>query len=227
LTRDRSEEATLVEIRGGRGKVLILTPQPMTGALIGMLVELAQLEPVFADTDERPEDALARVHPLLVIVADGAIDSYRSDLFVARTQHRGVGIVVFGLGSDESVAEWARQRDLPYLTLPTDAERFGRIIDQAIRKDRRSRLAGDRRTPARIERAADGTLVFHDEEGRRWYVYDRRTGERRRSNPTEAESYRLFVSDDGLELRCSLAPHEFSDKTPATLERQLARATAD
>lgn len=199
----------------------------MTGALIGMLVELAQLEPVFADPDERPEDALARVHPLLVIVTDGAIDAYRSDLFVARAQHRGVAVVVFGVGSDESAAEWARQRDLPYLTLPTDTERFGRIIDQAIRKERRSRLAGDRRTPAHIDRAADGTLVFHDEAGRRWYVYDRRTGERRRADATATESYRAFVRDDGLELRCSLAPHEFSDKTPATLERQLARATPD
>lgn len=208
--------------------MLILTPQAMTGALLGMLVELAQLEPVFAEPDERPEDALARVLPLLVIVADGAVEAYRSDLFVARAQHRGVGVVVFDVGGHADTADWARQRELPYLQLPTDAEVFGRLIDQAIRHERRSRLAGDRRAAARTERAIDGTLVFHDGAGRRWYVYDRRSGERRRANPEEGESYRVFVSDDGgVELRCPLAPAEFRDKTPATLERQLARASSN
>src|SRR5439155_413150 len=144
--------------------------------------------------------------------ADGAVEAYRSDLFVARAQHRGVGVVVFDVGGHADTADWARQRELPYLQLPTDAEVFGRLIDQAIRRERRSRLAGDRRAAARTERAIDGTLVFHDGAGRRWYVYDRRSGERRRANPEEGESYRVFVSDDGgVELRCPLAPAEFQE----------------
>jgi hypothetical protein len=194
----------------------------MTGALLGMLVELAQLEPVFAQPDERPEDALTRLLPLLVVIADASVDAFRSDLFLARAQHRGIGIVVFGKSGESEIESWARDRDLPYLVLPTDAEAFGRLLDQATRQDRRARLAGDRRT-ARTERGVDGTLILQTESGERWYVYDRRSGERRRSE--SSESYRVFVNQEGVELRVPLAPHEFSDKTAETLERQLARAT--
>jgi hypothetical protein len=205
--------------------VLILTPQPMTGALLGMLVELAQLEPVFANPDERPEDALSRLLPLLVIIADANVDAYRSDLFLARAQHRGVNVVVFGSSGGHDVASWARERGLPYLVLPTDAEAFGRLLDQATRQDRRSRLAGDRRSSARTERAVDGTLILQTESGERWYVYDRRSGERRRPEDAPAESHRVFVNEAGVELRIPLEAHEFRDKTPESLERQLARAT--
>lgn len=210
-------------LRTNRGKVLILTPQPMTGALLGMLVELSELDPVFADVNERPEEALTRHVPLLVVIADGAVDSFKSDLFLARANHRGIGVVVFGVSHRGDTSTWAKERGLPYLELPTDAEVFGRILDQATRQDRRSRLAGDRRTPAHIERAVDGTLVFQAESGERWYVYDRRSGERRRPEPADL-SYRAFVNQEGVELRVPLEPHEFSDKSPETLQRQLARA---
>jgi len=200
----------------------------MTAALLGMLVELAQLEPVFAEPSERPEDALNRLVPILVVIADGDVDAFTSDLFVARAQHRGIGVIVFGIGKRgrRQPPEWARQRGLPYLELPTDAEQFGRILDQAIRQDRRSRLAGDRRSSAHVERAVDGTLIFHAESGERWYVYDRRSGERRRTPEQAAieESYRAFVNQAGVELRVALDPDEFGDKSPRTLESQLARA---
>jgi len=196
----------------------------MAGALLGMLVELSQLEPVFADPSERPEDALARHLPLLVIITDGEIDAFKSDLFIARAQHRGIGVVVFGRPSSGTTAEWAKERGLPYLELPTDAEAFGRILDQATRQDRRSRLAGDRRRPPHTERGADGTLILQAESGERWYVYDRRAGERRGASPMPPDSYRVFVNQEGVELRVALAPHEFMEKTPDALQQQLARA---
>ena len=196
----------------------------MTGALLGMLVELAQLEPVFANADERPEDALNRLLPVMVVIADGDVEAFRSDLFLARAQHRGIGVVVFGTAAHPEVESWARERSLPYLVLPTDAEAFGRLLDQASRTDRRAKLAGDRRN-ARIERAVDGTLILQTETGERWYVYDRRSQERRRTEPAVVDSYRAFVNQDGVELRVPLEPDEFRDKSPATLERQLARAT--
>jgi hypothetical protein len=213
-----------VVLRANRGKVLILTPQAMAGALLGMLVELSQLEPVFADPAERPEDALMRHLPVLVIIADGHVDTYRSDLFLARAQHRGVHVVVFGHGDPAGSREWANQHSLPYLELPTDAEAFGRILDQATRQDRRSRLVGDRRNAAHVEKSLDGTLIFLAESGERWYVYDRRSGERRRAEQSDSDSYRLFINEDGIELRVPLAAHEFKDRTPETLQRQLSRA---
>lgn len=198
----------------------------MAGALIAMLVELAQLEPVFANPDERPEDALARHVPLLVIIADGNVDAYRSDLFLARAQNRGIRVIAFGSGRGDT-ATWAAERGLAYLVLPTDAEAFGRLLDQATREERRSRLAGDRRSPARTERALDGTLIFQAESGERWYVYDRRSGQRRRADQAADESYRAFVNDSGVELRIPLEPHEFRDRTPEALQQQLARASRD
>jgi hypothetical protein len=213
-----------VELRAGRGKVLILTPQAMTGALLGMLVELAQLEPVFAEPNERAEDALTRLSPLLVVVADSGVDSFMSDLFIARAQHRGIAVIAFGISDQDKASDWATQRGIRYLRLPTDGEAFGRILDQAIRNDRRSRLAGDRRSP-RVERGVDGTLIFQAESGERWYVYDRRAGERRRiEQPPPSQAYRVFVSQTGLELRVPLEPDEFKDKTAEALEKQLARA---
>lgn len=197
----------------------------MTGALLGMLVELSQLEPVFADPAERPEDALARHLPLLVIITDGDIDTFKSDLFIARAQHRGIGVVVFGRAPSDGAGEWAKERGLPYLELPTDSEAFGRILDQATRQDRRSRLVGDRRRPPHTERGADGTLILQAESGERWYVYDRRGGgERRGAGQQPPESYRLFVNQDGVERRVALEPHEFMEKTPDALQQQLARA---
>ena len=196
----------------------------MTGALLGMLVELSQLEPVFADPSERPEDALARHLPLLVIITDGDIDTFKSDLFIARAQHRGIGVVVFGRSSTDGAREWAKERGLPYLQLPTDAEAFGRILDQATRQDRRSRLVGDRRRQPLVERSADGTLILQAESGERWYVYDRRGAERRSTGQQLAESYRAFVNQEGVERRVALEPHEFMEKTPDALQQQLARA---
>jgi hypothetical protein len=204
--------------------VLILTPQAMTGALLGMLVELSQLEPVFADPAERPEDALARHLPLLVIVADGEVDTFKSDLFIARAQHRGIGVVVFGRPGGDGTSDWAKERGLPYLQLPTDAEEFGRILDQATRQDRRSKLLGDRRRQPHTERGGDGTLILEAESGERWYVYDRRGGERRTAGPQPPEAYRAFVNQEGVELRVALEPHEFMDKTADALQQQLARA---
>jgi len=197
----------------------------MTGALLGMLVELSQLEPVFADPTERPEDALARHLPVLVVITDGDIDAFRSDLFIARAQHRGIAVVAFGRKSSDATAGWAKERGLPYLELPTDAEAFGRILDQATRQDRRSRLIGDRRRPPLTERSPDGTLILQSESGERWYVYDRRAGERRGAGqPRPPDSYRAFVNEDGVELRVELEPHEFMEKTADALQQQLARA---
>src|SRR5690242_6067847 len=195
----------------------------MTGALLGMLVELSQLDPVFADVKERAEEALTRHVPVRVIVADGDVDSLKSDVLLARTHHRGIGVVVFGVSRRADTQEWAKQRGLPYLELPTDAEAFGRILDQAMRQDRRSRLAADRRTPAHIEHAVDGTLIFQAESGERWYVYDRRSRDRRRAESDEG-FYRAFVNQEGLELRVPLEAHEFTDQSPEGLQRQLARA---
>jgi hypothetical protein len=194
----------------------------MTAALVGWYVELAKLEPAFAEPGEHPADTLARVKPLLVVLIDAVNEAALSDLFAARAAKRDVGIAIFSGSTDDEVArEWACRRKLPFFRLPVDLEAFGRVLDHAARiagADRR--VAGRRRQPA-VDRAVDGTLRLVDAGGRAWYVYDRRGSERRSGG-----TYRAFVNIEGVELRASVSEAELSAREPEVLVAQLARAEA-
>ena len=203
---------------GKAGKVLILSPHVMTAALVGWYVELAKLEPAFAAPGESPSDAIARVRPLLVVLIDGASEEAINDLFAARASKRGIGLAVFSGSPDDAAArDWAQRHEVPFFKLPVDLEAFGRVLDQASRRNGERRGGSDRRQAPVVDRALDGTLCLTDEIGRAWYVYDRRGGERR-------AGYRAFVSADGREVRTSLSDAEFSAHEPAELIAQLARA---
>jgi hypothetical protein len=200
-------------------RVLILTTQPLVAALIGILLELEHFEPAFAEPDERPEDALTRVRPLMAVVLDGELDAARSDLFFARAARRGVRIVLFcPPGSEQKVRTMAEARSVPWFSLPMDRATVARLLGDGTPVTRGGK---DRRGPS-IAAAPDGAIVYDDDHGRRWLVYDRRGGDRRAAEP---EAYRVFVSESGEEWRVRLdvnVPHEL---TPASLAEQLARAT--
>ena len=91
--------------------------------------------------------------------------------------------------------------------------------------DRDTRAGGDRRSP-HTSSAPDGTLIFGDRHGRRWHVYDRRSGDRRGSRVLGQGSGfdRIFVNEAGEEWWYELRAEELIDETAQTLERQLARA---
>jgi hypothetical protein len=208
-------------VRSSGGKVLILSPHVMTAALVGWYVELSKLEPAFAAPGERADDAINRVKPLLVVLVDAEQEEAISDLFAARLARKEIGLALFsGSTEDAAARDWARRHDVPWFRLPVDLEAFGRVLDQAARASRPDRRVADRRGPA-TDRALDGTLLLLDERGHAWYVYDRRGGDRRAAS---AESYRSFVSSDGVELRAPLTESEFSLREPAALAAQLARA---
>jgi hypothetical protein len=194
----------------------------MTAALVGWYVELAKLEPVFAAPGERPDDAITRVKPLLVVLVDAEHQEAISDLFAARVARKEIGLALFsGSGEDSVARDWARRHDVPWFRLPVDLEAFGRVLDQAARSARIERRLGDRRGPA-IDHAIDGTLLFTDDHGRAWYVYDRRGGDRRVASAEPP--YRSFVDAQGTELRAPLSESEFSRREPEALMMQLARA---
>jgi hypothetical protein len=197
----------------------------MTAALVGWYVELAKLEPAFAAPGEHPEEALARVKPVLVVLLDSEFEEARSDLLALRAAKRGIGLAIFGTErSDEAVREWARRTHSLFFELPVDLEAFGRVLDQAVRQattERRGRE--DRRVGAQVDRALDGTLLLLDNHGVAWYVYDRR-GSDRRSGAALLRPYRAFVSADGIERRCELNDREFSARGPDALIAQLSRA---
>src|ERR1043165_5951563 len=73
----RSKET---QVSDRAGKVLILSPHVMTAALVGWYVELARLEPAYADPGEHPDQAVARVKPILVLLIDSELEAGLSDL---------------------------------------------------------------------------------------------------------------------------------------------------
>jgi hypothetical protein len=198
----------------------------MAAALVGMLLELEGYEPAFAREGEDPEAALTRVRPLLVVLIDRALESARSDMFLARAARHQIGVVVFGAqDAGSGGAAWAQSRRVPWFRMPGDGAELRRAIESSIGSFRLWRTDVDRRRP-RTETAADGTLIYHDRAGRRWQVYDRRSGVDRRHSETPADSgHRAFVNDAGEEWRVKMAGTEFLDASPAALEKQLARAT--
>lgn len=194
----------------------------MTAALVGWYVELARLEPAFAAPGEHPADAVTRVKPLLVVLIDAESEEAVNDLLIARISRRESGVALFSGSTDDYAArDWARRNNLPFFKLPVDLEAFGRVLDQAARNGSQERRAGDRRGTPSVDRAVDGTLLLLDQQGRAWYVYDRRGSDRRIPEP-----YRAFVSADGRELRAKLTDDEFAVREPQALVEQLGRALA-
>lgn len=214
--------------------VLLLSDDPVTLALLGMLVEMASFIPAFAGPGERPEDAMVRVRPSLVVLIDDTLDAARSDVFFARAAQRRVALAVFpGKASRRALKERIGDRGIPWLELPTDASNLARAIRSAA-ETRWWTRGGDRRTLPAAERPDDGGLFFVDRAGRRWAVYDRRGSERRQVAAGDHDDAivpngaagvtRMFVSD-GHSVETPLAASEVSDLSAAALEQQFLRAT--
>lgn len=120
----------------GRGhpqtRVLVLARETVIAALIGLLLELEDYEPVFAQPEERPEDAIGRLRPPLVVMLDGELDASRSDLFYARAAAAGARIVLFTepVAANE-VRAVARARRVPCLVMPVDRVTLGNVLQGA------------------------------------------------------------------------------------------------
>ena len=69
----------------------------------------------------------------------------------------------------------------------------------------------------RLERLDDGSIAFRAADGKRWRHRD---VESSRTGP----GYRLFISENGEQRRCTFGPNESHDTTLLDLREQLARA---
>jgi hypothetical protein len=223
----------------GESVVLICAKDPMIAALLGLFTELAHRTPAFPRSDERPEDALQRVKPLVVVVLDSALDAARSDLFFAQAAKRRVGVVIIGDGDRNStVAGIAEPRGIPWLELPADFHEFRAVLEVGTASewwrrgpDRRQQQRGVRVTP-RTDRSDGEALAFVDDHGRRWFVYDRRSFERRRGERRGADGpdatspdVRIFIGEDGERRAYPLQAGEADDVSDASLAGQLRRST--
>ncbi len=195
----------------------------MALALLGLLVELANYAPIFAREGERPEEALARARPVLVVLIDDTLEAARSDVFFARAAQQRSPMAVFpGRTSRRELMARIGERGIPYFEIPTDAADLARVIRIAAATTWWKR-GSDRRALPAAEHADEGELFFVDRSGRRWQVYDRRGSDRRRSDGN-AHVTRVFVSE-GDSVATALVESEIGALSASDLEEQFLRAT--
>jgi hypothetical protein len=106
-------------------KVLIIAPDPLLAALIGVVVERHRLWPVFPENDEGPDAALDREKPLSAIIVEATVSAAESELFIKRARKRGVCVFLFG--STLSVAPLRAAADgngADVFGFPDDFDRF-------------------------------------------------------------------------------------------------------
>jgi DNA-binding NtrC family response regulator len=110
-------------------RVLVLARESVIAALVGMLLELEQCEPVFPEPDERPEDAVRRLRPPLIVVLDGELPEAGSDLFHARCAQSGARVCLFGgPAAVDSVRAAARARRLGFFAMPVDRRELAEAL---------------------------------------------------------------------------------------------------
>ena len=207
-------------------KVLIVAPDALLAALIGVLVEASRLQAAFPEVDESIDDALGRVRPLAAVLVDAVAADAGSDVFLARARRAGVPVLLFGpLDAIEKLRVWAAARDVSAFVLPRDTHVLTGTLERLAQA--RQPRGAERRTPTSapttptpsVRRNGSGELILDDGHGGRWTVFDRRGGERRAPGIE-----REFVSELGEVRRCTLTAREAESTDAAALSRQLADA---
>ena len=200
-------------------KVLIVAPDPVLAALVGSVVELSRLRAAFPRADERPEDALARVKPLIAILIDALADEAESDIFLARARKKGVHLLLFGgAAAAKARRPWAEARGITVYALPDEINALEEAIRAIAAGAGKSTRSFERRGRSQIS----GPLEVRDRSGTKWSVYDRRSADRR-----QHVIDREFVSETGEVRHCHIDETEAERTSPEALMDQLERAMAE
>ena len=201
-------------------QVLVIATDPFAAALIGSLAETMRLRAAFVGPEERPEDALVRVRPLAVILLEANGESSESDLFAARARRGGVQLILFGRADEiDARMSWADEHGIPAFALPEEIDALQAALEGLVRPLERRPRIGERRSAAIVTTGQADRLVFEDDAGRRWTVYDRRTIDRRGDRVE-----RKFISETGAVHHCIIGAGDADAVTVAALSRQLEQA---
>lgn len=200
-------------------KVLIVAPDPVLAALVGSVVELSRMRAAFPRYNERPDEALARVKPLVAILVDAVADEAESDIFLARARRKGVHLLLFGsAASADARRPWAEARQVRVYALPDDVAALTEMLARIAAGAGKSTRSFERRGRPQIS----GPLVFDDKSGKRWSVYDRRSADRR-----QHQVDREFVSESGEVRHCHINEDEAAKTSPEALILQLERSLVE
>jgi CheY-like chemotaxis protein len=107
---------------------LVISTDPLTAALLGLLLQLEQVPVVYEVGDEVLQALFDRVRPTLVLVDVDHPDGF-SDVFMAHAQERGARVVAYSPRRlMEDVRESAAARGVGWFALPTVRATFAAVI---------------------------------------------------------------------------------------------------
>lgn len=109
------------------GKVLILAREEVVAALLGLMVELKGLEPIYLGRAQIAEDTIRRERPVVVVVDCDHQDCTES--LLAAVRDSGAKPILFSpFRFETDVRRVAARHGVESFTLPTDPENFGRML---------------------------------------------------------------------------------------------------
>jgi hypothetical protein len=109
------------------GKVLILAREEVVAALLGLMVELRGLEPMYLARTDIAEDVIRSVRPAAVVIDCDHQDCTEALLNAVRES--GAKPVLFSpFRFAAEVKRVAARHGVDSFTLPTDPESFGRML---------------------------------------------------------------------------------------------------
>lgn len=110
------------------GKVLILAREEIVAALLGLMVELQSLEPLYLAEGEEASQAILRERPEVVVIDCDHQDCTETLLDVVKQS--GARAILFSpFRMQAEVSKLASRHGVGSFTLPTDPETFGRILE--------------------------------------------------------------------------------------------------
>ncbi|MEX2110424.1 MAG: hypothetical protein WD802_07475 [Gemmatimonadaceae bacterium] len=113
--------------RTALGKVLILAREEVVAALLGLMVELRGLEPLYLAKADIAEDIIRRERPEVVVVDCDHQDCTEALLDAVR--EAGAKPILFSpFRFEAEVRRVAARHGVDSFTLPTDPDSFGRLL---------------------------------------------------------------------------------------------------
>ena len=107
--------------------MLILAREEIVAALLGLMVELQALQPIYLDKAEIAEEVIRRELPKVVVIDCDHQDCTES--LLAAVREAGAKPILFSpFRFAQEVKRVARRHDVESFTLPADPESFGRML---------------------------------------------------------------------------------------------------
>jgi DNA-binding response OmpR family regulator len=110
------------------GNVLIVAREEVIAALLGLMVELRGLQPIFLGRQQSAADIIG-TDPLAAVIIDCDHSECTDELLASIRSAGGVPILFSPSRMQSEVGEVAARHGIRSFALPTDPETFGRLLE--------------------------------------------------------------------------------------------------